>query len=176
MSAQHAGDCTTNPKWDFVRSQLPSWPYPRREQHSRATCDSKWESVPASAAVWGQEIHSRAVQPGTAHLLALKASSTLLSRQTKQQRHMSRHGKSLHFSHGGCTLVRWLNTSCLMQMCPSSLQRGISWRQLHPVCLWTAETDHVLTILEHGIQDPKESCGEELNNSNILSSEENKTP
>lgn len=113
--------------------------HPGHTQEENSTAEppgthSKWESVPASPAVWGQEIHSRAVQPGTAHLLALKASSTLLSRQTKQQRHMSRHGRSLHFSQGGCTLVRWLNTSCLMQMCPSSLQRGISWRQLHPVC------------------------------------------
>lgn len=34
MSVQHVGDCTTSPKWDFVRSQLPSWQYPRTAQHS----------------------------------------------------------------------------------------------------------------------------------------------
>lgn len=104
--------------------------------HSTATCDSQQVRVSASLSScvgtgrWTGELFNQP-QPASFHW---RPSSTLLTSQTKQPRHMSRHGKSLHFSHGDCTLVRWLNTSCLMQMCPSSLQRSLFWRQLHPVC------------------------------------------
>lgn len=111
---------------------------PKQSTAQPPVTHSKWASLPASPAAqgWGdrQEIYRRVVQPATTCFLSLKALLTTYLTRQPEQRHMSRHGKSLHFNHGDCTLVRWLNTSCVMQMCPSSLQRSISWRQLHPVC------------------------------------------
>lgn len=118
----------------FCEESAPILAIPK---NSTATCDSQQVRIPASLPSWvgirrsTGELFNQP-QPASSHW---RPSSTLLSSQTKQQRLMSRHGKSLHSSHGYCTLVRWLNTSCLVQMCPSSLQSSISWRQLHPV--WT---------------------------------------
>lgn len=56
-------------------------------------------------------------------------------------------------------------------MCPSSLQRIIFWRQLHPVC--PVNCCELTMYRQYWNMAFKLQNGEELNKSNILSSEKN---
>lgn len=171
MSAQHAGDCTTSPKWDFMRSQLPSWQYPRTAQPPVTHSKWLWESLPASPATQGQG-HQQESCSTSHNLLSFTESPQAPSLPAIQN------------SKGTWADMR---KACILAMVTAPLSGD--WTQvvsckcaLHHsreafpggsciLCvLWT----DVQTILEQGIQESKGSCGEELNKSNILFLWENK--
>lgn len=134
VTRQHSTLGIAPPALNGILWGVSSHPGNTQEQHSHLWLTASENPCQPPQLSRDKEIYRRVVQPATTRFLSLKALKHP-PQQPKQQRLMSRHGKSLRSSHGYCTLVRWLNTSCLVQMCPSSLQSSISWRQLHPV--WT---------------------------------------
>lgn len=144
--------------------------------HSTATCDSQQVRVSASLSScvgtgrWTGELFNQP-QPASFHW---RPSSTLLTSQTKQRSTWADMGKACILAMETAPLsgdwTRVVSCKCALHHSREAFSGGSCI-----LCvLRTAVTDHVQTILEHGIQAPKGSCGEELNKSNILSSEENK--
>lgn len=151
VRAQHVGDCTTSPKQDFVRSQLPSWD---TWEHHRVVSHSKWESPPASPAVQGQGYRQESCSgrdnrlPFIEGKLCYQPDSKAATKAPQQTwGRPALHPQRLH----PCQL-------------PSSLQGSIFSRQLHPVCPmnccdWPC-TGNAGTCIQLG----KGSWGERLNN------------
>lgn len=114
----------------FCEESAPILAIPENSTAQPPVTHSQWESLPASPAAQGQGDPQETCSTGHNPPLL----TTFLTSRQSSKGTWADMGKACILAMVTCTLIRWLNTSCLMQMCPSPLQRSISWRQLHPVC------------------------------------------
>lgn len=163
------------PRMGFCEESAPVLAIPEGITAQPPVTHSKWESLPASPAAQGlgdgQESCSTSHNP--LPFTEGPPAPSLPARQSSEGT-WADMGKACILAMETAPLsgdwTRVVSCKCALHHSREAFSGGSCI-----LCvLWTAVTDHVQTILEHGIQAPKGSCGEELNKSNILSSEENK--